>query len=156
MSLVTPRSIFVGSVVRRDDAILLVRQAPGHPLEGQWTVPWGRIEAGESPAAAALRETFEEAGVEARLEGLIGVQELPAPLDGCFALVFMCSHASGEPMADGRETDAARYFSQADFAELKEPVEPWSDWLVRRVFADQYQLIRRNESGPFHPKNAFL
>lgn len=150
------RDVFVGAVVRKDECILLVRQSPGHPLEGQWTIPWGRIEAGESPAAAALRETREEGAVEARLEGLIGLQELPAPLDGCFALVFMCAHARGEPEADGRETDAARYFSDGDFAKLSEPIEPWSDWLVRRIFAGRYVLIRQDESGPFHPKSAFI
>lgn len=148
--------VFVGTVVRRDEAVLLVRQARGHPLQGEWTVPWGRVEAGESPAAAALRETREEGGVDARLEGLIGVQELPAPVDGGFALVFMCSHAGGEPIADGRETDAAQYYRKADLAELGEPVEPWTAWLVQRIFAGRYQLIRQDDSGPFRPKRAFF
>jgi ADP-ribose pyrophosphatase YjhB (NUDIX family) len=46
--------VCVAALVRKGDSILLVRQASGHSLQGQWTVPWGRLEAGESPAAAAL------------------------------------------------------------------------------------------------------
>jgi ADP-ribose pyrophosphatase YjhB (NUDIX family) len=71
--------VCVGAVVRRGDAVLLVRQSPGHSLAGQWTVPWGRLENGESPLAAALREVQEEGGVHAAVDGLLGVQELPEP-----------------------------------------------------------------------------
>ena len=53
-----------GAVVRLSDSILLVRQSPGHSLEGQWTIPWGQVEGGESPTAAALREIREEAGLD--------------------------------------------------------------------------------------------
>lgn len=88
-------AVLVGAVVRRDDQFLLVRQSAGHSLEGQWTVPWGRIEPGESAVAAAIRETREEAGIDATVEGLLGVQELPSPQDGCVALVYMCKHMTG-------------------------------------------------------------
>ena len=71
-------TVCIAAVVRRADRILLVRQSPGHSLQGQWTVPWGRLEPGESPTAAALRETLEESGIHAEVEGLLGVQELPA------------------------------------------------------------------------------
>jgi 8-oxo-dGTP diphosphatase len=71
---VTPETVVcVAAVVRNADRILLVRQAPGHSLEGQWTVPWGRLEAAESPAAAAVREAREEGGIHAAVEGLLGV-----------------------------------------------------------------------------------
>lgn len=53
--------ICAGTVVYRGDEILLARQSKGHSLEGQWTIPWGRLNKGESPMMAALRETFETA-----------------------------------------------------------------------------------------------
>lgn len=71
----TKTAVFVGAVVQRDDKVLLVRQAAGHPLAGQWTVPWGRVEDGESPVAAAVRETREEGGVLVTVDGLLGVQD---------------------------------------------------------------------------------
>jgi len=85
--------ICVGAVVRKDDRVLLVRQAPGHSLQGQWTVPWGRLEAGESPAAAALRETQEEGGLRGDVERLLGLPE-PAPRSaGSIAMAYRCRRA---------------------------------------------------------------
>lgn len=55
----------IGAVVTDANSLLAVRQAKGHPLEGQWTIPWGRLEPGESPASAALREVKEESGIVA-------------------------------------------------------------------------------------------
>ncbi|HEY8519778.1 MAG TPA: NUDIX domain-containing protein [Gammaproteobacteria bacterium] len=148
--------VFVGAVVLRDDAVLLVRQSPGHPLEGRWTVPWGRLEDGESPAAAALREPWEEGGVRAGVEGLLGVQELPSLQPGSFALVYLCRHAGGEPTPRDRETDAAAYHTLAQLDELREPMEPWSDWLVRRVLSGRFVLTRSQADNPFDPRSSFL
>jgi len=136
--------------------VLLVRQAPGHSLQGQWTVPWGRLEAGESPSAAALRETQEEGGVRAEVEGLLGVHELAAPWDGWIALIYLCRHVDGECMPDGMETDAARYFNASELAALGEPIEPWTAWLIRRVFAGEFQIISRTASSPFAGSTAFI
>jgi ADP-ribose pyrophosphatase YjhB (NUDIX family) len=148
--------VCVGAVVRNGDQILLVRQAPGHSLQGRWTVPWGRLEAGESPAAAALRETLEEGGIRAEVEGLLGVQELPAPWQGWIALVYLCRHLDGECRPDGMETDAARYFRAQELAEFDEPIERWSAWLVARVFNGQFHVIGRPERNPFTGVDAFL
>jgi mutator protein MutT len=149
--------VCIGAIVKKDARILLVRQAAGHSLAGQWTIPWGRLEAGESAAVAALRETREEAGIVARVSGFLGVQELPHPWTGWLALVYRCEHVSGEPRPDGRETDAARYFCANELAQLEEPIEPWSAWLVRRAFAGKIAPIARSEtSNPFHPSPAFL
>ena len=153
----TPQTVIcIAAVVRNGDRILLVRQAPGHSLEGQWTVPWGRVEAGESPAQAVLRETREEGGITADVEGLLGVQELPPPWEGWVALTYLCRHREGEPQADGTETDGARYFSATELEVLGDPVEPWSAWLVRRVFDGRFQLTGRDPTNPFSSACGFL
>lgn len=41
--------VCVGAVVRKRGRVLLVRQAAGHPLAGQWTIPWGRIDDPTNP-----------------------------------------------------------------------------------------------------------
>ena len=148
--------ICVAAVVRNAGRILLVRQAAGHSLAGQWTVPWGRLEAGESPAAAAIREAREEGAIRAEIEGLLGVQELPPRWQGWLALVYLCRHVDGTPAGDGKETDAAAYFSAADITACADPIEPWSAWLVRRVFAAEPQAIAHDPTNPFHPAAGFL
>jgi ADP-ribose pyrophosphatase YjhB (NUDIX family) len=153
----TPQTVVcIAAVVRNADRILLVRQAPGHSLQGQWTVPWGRLEAGESPAAAVLREAWEEGGIRAEVEGLLGMQELPAPWNGWIALAYLCRHLDGECHPDGQETDAARYFDASELASLGEPIEPWSAWLVKRVFEGEFHLISRTSTNPFEGVDAFL
>ena len=149
-------AVFVGTVVRRGEEILLVRQASGHPLQGQWTVPWGCVEDGESPLEAAVRETREESGVLVKVEGLLGIQELPEPQDGCIALVYLCSHISGTPVPCDRETDDARYYSLQALEELNEPLEPWSNWLIRRVFARKIRVTYPDPTSPLRPSGAFL
>ena len=60
----------VGVVVLRDEAVLLVRRAKP-PLAGQWSLPGGMQELGETLEEAARREVLEETGL-----GLAGIQFL--------------------------------------------------------------------------------
>ena len=52
----------------RDERILLAQRPPGKSLAGYWEFPGGKIEPGETPEAAIVRELEEELGVEACLE----------------------------------------------------------------------------------------
>jgi 8-oxo-dGTP diphosphatase len=148
--------VCVGAVVMKGDRVLLVRQAKGHQLEGQWTIPWGILEAGESPSNAVVRETQEEAGVMIAVEGLLGVQELPRPWEGWIALVYLCQHLEGEPEADDHETDSAGYFSLADLRSFNEPAEKWSLWLAQRALAGGVTVIRSDQTNPYQPNEGFL
>lgn len=152
-----PRTVVcVSAVVRRGDRILLVRQSEGHSLAGQWTVPWGRLEDGEAPAAAALREVREEGGIEAEVEGLLGVQVLPDPWRGWIALVYLCRHLDGTAGPRDAECDAAGYFSLDELGSLDEPIERWSDWLVRRVLAGRFTMTSNDSSNPLDAPGTFL
>ncbi len=152
----TETVVCVGAVVRRADSILLVRQSPGHSLEGQWTIPWGQIGRGESPTKAVLREIKEEGGVIAQVEGLLGVQELPEPWLGMVGILFLCAHVDGAPAPDQRETDAAQYFSASQLDAIADSLEPLSAWIVRRVLANDFNLVQMNESGPYVPSPTYL
>lgn len=148
--------VCVGAVVRRSRSVLLVRQSVGHALEGQWTIPWGQLGQGESPTAAVLREIEEEAGVIARVDGLLGVQELPDPWLGMLGILFLCTHLDGDPRPDARETDAARYFDAGQLATVSGAIEPLSAWVIGRTLADEIATLPSNPSGPFHPSPTYL
>ncbi|MGI9204559.1 MAG: NUDIX domain-containing protein [Woeseiaceae bacterium] len=148
--------VCVGAVVRQEDRVLLVRQSRGHSLEGQWTIPWGQLGCGESPTAAVLREIEEEGGVVARVEGLLGVQELPNPWLGMIGILFLCAHVDGEPVPDEQETDAAQYFDADQLDAIADAFEPLSAWLVRRVLTHDFNMLQMNESGPFVPSPTYL
>lgn len=147
--------VCVGTVVLQDNRALLVRQARGHDLAGRWSIPWGIVDPDETPEAAALRETSEEAAIKADIDGLLGIQNLPR--QGWVAIIFLCHHLSGIPAPDGGvETDRAAYFSLEELSALKEPIEEWCVWLVRRVLQGDYHLIPPKADNPFCPRLAFL
>ncbi len=68
--------------------VLMVRRKH-EPFQGQWTMPSGFLEYGESPEEAAVRETEEEIGVQVELTGLVDVlMERGDPRGLCLLVVY--------------------------------------------------------------------
>jgi 8-oxo-dGTP diphosphatase len=82
----------VGGVVIDDGRTLLIRRGSA-PLKGEWSIPGGLLEVGETIEQGVARELAEETGLEVRVIELIEVFEriFPAP-----------------PNADGTPGDRAR------------------------------------------------
>jgi len=57
-----------------DDAVLLVRIAPGYPDPGRWTLPGGGVDFGEDPVDGVRREVEEETGLRVRVGALVGIR----------------------------------------------------------------------------------
>ncbi len=52
------------ALIDRDGRILLARRPEGKAMAGLWEFPGGKVEPGESPEAALIRELREELGIE--------------------------------------------------------------------------------------------
>jgi 8-oxo-dGTP diphosphatase len=51
------------ALVDADGRVLLAKRPPGRPLAGLWEFPGGKVEPGETPEAALIRELQEELGI---------------------------------------------------------------------------------------------
>ena len=65
----------VGVVVWRGDEVLLIERGKG-PVSGNWSLPGGKQELGETVRETAHREIKEEAGIDIDIVGLLDVVDL--------------------------------------------------------------------------------
>ena len=107
-----------GVVISNGRALLVKRGAP--PLEGQWSIPGGMLETGETLLEGVRRELAEETGLEVRVVELIEVFERIS-LDTAgkakyhyVVLDYLCETIGGEARAGSDVTEVA----WADPAEL--------------------------------------
>ena len=70
--------VCVGAIALDDDRLLLIRRGHG-PAAGEWSIPGGRVEAGETLAEAVVRELVEETGIEGVCDQLVGWAERIGP-----------------------------------------------------------------------------
>lgn len=63
------------AVVRQGDTVLIGRRSEGKFLAGYWEFPGGKMNPGESPEDAAVRECLEETGIAIRVSGKLAIVE---------------------------------------------------------------------------------
>jgi 8-oxo-dGTP diphosphatase len=94
----------VGAVVVKEGQVMLVRRANA-PNQGQWSIPGGTVELGETLAQAAVREVREECGVEIEpgevlsTFDLIQRDEKGRILYHYVLIDLLARYVSGEPIA---------------------------------------------------------
>jgi ADP-ribose pyrophosphatase YjhB (NUDIX family) len=135
--------IVVGCIPESKDKILLCRRAI-EPCYGKWTLPAGYLENGETAAAGAKRETYEEA--RARVE-IIGPYAL---YDICHVnqiyLMFR-ARLQGNSFHAGHESLEVKLFEESDI--------PWDEIAFRVIHATllKYYGDRRSGRFPFYMDN---
>jgi 8-oxo-dGTP diphosphatase len=94
-----PRPVVaVGGVAVVDGRLLMVRRGHG-PAAGEWSVPGGRVEHGETLHEAVLREVSEETGVRAVVVGFLGwAERIDAEADDESAAHFVLLDFAIEPL----------------------------------------------------------
>ena len=104
----------VGAVVlHADGRVLLVKRAH-EPLKGEWSLPGGGVEIGETLEAAVVRELFEETGltvvVGPVVEVLDRIERAPdARVAYHFVIIDYLCHATDDRFVVGSDADDVRW-----------------------------------------------
>ena len=115
--------IGVGAVIVQDKRALLIRRGQA-PLLGEWSLPGGVLECGETLREAAVREALEETGLFVEVIDMLGVYErVIRSEDGRvryhYVLIdFLCHAVSGELKA-GSDAAEAGWFTREELPALK-------------------------------------
>ena len=102
----------VGGVVIHNERALLIRRGSA-PLEGEWLIPGGMLEVGETLLEGVQRELLEETAIEVKVLDLIEVFErVTRDEAGKFKyhfviLDYLCEVVRGEAQAGSDVTDVA-------------------------------------------------
>ena len=115
-----PRIPCVGAIITVGGRILLIRR--GHePEAGRWSLPGGRIEAGESDEQALVREVREETGLEVAPGPLIGAVDRPRPGGGVLVIRDYAATVTGGTLAAGDDADDAAGSARATWPASRSP-----------------------------------
>ncbi|MAZ20129.1 (deoxy)nucleoside triphosphate pyrophosphohydrolase [Roseovarius sp.] len=104
-----------------DGRVLLAQRPEGKSLAGMWEFPGGKVEPGETPEVALIRELHEELGIETWQSCLAPLTFASHSYDGFHLLMplFACRKWEGVPQ--GREGQALKWVRPLDMRDYPMP-----------------------------------
>lgn len=152
---VTPK-VDVRAVTFKDDKILLVKEKRG----SVWSIPGGWADIGYSPAEIAVKETFEEAGIQVKPKQLISVIDMQKHgypkknFSYIYKFFFECAPIE-DGLHGGVETSEAKYFTLDEALKLDLSLARNSPDDIKRAFkchqSENWQTYFDQTDGPYVP-----
>ena len=129
-----PRIVTCAGAIIVDERgrLLLVRRGRP-PGVGLWSVPGGRVDAGETIEQAVAREAREETGLEVTVGPLVGRVERPGVGDAVYDIHDHVATVRGGDLRPGDDAADVRWVAPADLASLpltEGLVEALTEWGV--------------------------
>ena len=125
----------VGAVIKDDQGRLLLIKRGHAPGAGLWSLPGGRIEAGETDAEALVREMREETGLAVEPGQLVGTVRRPAQDGDVLDIRDYAATVTGGTLHAGDDAAEARWVAPGELESLpltEGLVEALTSWGVLR------------------------
>jgi len=108
----------VGAIIRDEAERLLLIQRRNEPGAGLWSLPGGRVKAGETDQRAVVREVAEETGLVVTCGRLVGFVERPGRPGSVFEIRDYAALVTGGRLAAGDDAADTRWVTPAQAAAL--------------------------------------
>ncbi|MET0546652.1 MAG: (deoxy)nucleoside triphosphate pyrophosphohydrolase [Caulobacterales bacterium] len=121
------------ALIDRDNRVLLAQRPKGKTLEGLWEFPGGKLEPGETPEQALVREMMEELGVKVKAKDLapLGFASHSYPKFHLLMPLYACRKWLGIPAPrEGQDIAWVKPLEMAAF-----PMPPADEPLIARLAA---------------------
>ncbi len=105
----------VGAVVIKDCQVLLIKRGKA-PRKGEWSLPGGGVELGETTGDAIKREIQEETGLETELAGIVDTVDYieraeTGAISFHYVLIDYLAYYRAGALVAGSDADDARFFT---------------------------------------------
>ena len=110
----------VGAIITDESGRLLLIRRRNEPSAGLWSVPGGRIEAGETDAQAVVREVREETSLVVTCGPLLGAVERPGRAGDVIDIRDYVAFVTGGKLAAGDDATDARWVTPAQAQALED------------------------------------
>lgn len=122
--------IVAGCVIEQDGTFLLVQEKQEH-VKGQWNLPAGRVDDGESAEQAAAREAKEETGFDVSITKHLGVYRVST--DEIVKHTFLADITGGDLQIDPEELLDAQWFDYDDIKQLNAQGKIRDSWVIEAI-----------------------
>lgn len=113
--------VVAAALVDADGRILVQQRPPGKPMPGLWEFPGGKVEAGEIPESALVRELAEELGIDVEAACLAPAAFASEPLGGRHLVLLLYALRKWQGVPEPRHASALKWIRPLELHGLDMP-----------------------------------
>ena len=121
MTINSPLLVVAAALVDADGRVLLQQRPPGKPMAHLWEFPGGKVEPGEAPEIALIRELEEELGIRTHASCLAPATFASEPLGDRHLLLLLYVCRKWQGVAEARHATALQWVRPAQMYTLEMP-----------------------------------